>query len=741
MKVALVEKNKTNGSMYKNIFNFDYDIFALTDSKKTRVLKADVTLNYKELDDYDFVILVGADPNKHIAKVSNITKYSGVLIKDKYIPLINPAAIRFRPELRDTFDIGLKKLKSHLDGTYKENLGEYLGIRDTATAKKYLLRILDEAEVVAMDTETTALYPRDGYVLGIVFSWDEGRGIYIESDCIDPVLEALIQNIINTKQIIFHHAKFDIKMLQYHFGFDFSRCDWDDSMLEHYILNENEPHDLKSLAIKYTDMGDYDKELDTFKREYCRKNKIYLKDFTYDLIPFEIMEKYAPADGDATFRLHKKFKPVVAKHFDKPYQTILKKGTEFLIDIEEHGVPFSKDRLLKANEIMTEEIYQLKQEFYKFPEIKQVEESLNVVFNPNSTTHLQKLFFDILGLKSTKKTPKGALSTDKEVLAILTEQHEIPKLVSHIRTRVKIKSTYIDKVLLGLDSDQRLRTGFHLHTVTSGRLSSSGKLNMQQLPRDDKTVKSCIVPIMKGQLTDDWVIFSQDLATAEMYYAAALSGDKALMEVFISGGDFHSSIAQKVFRLGCTVEEVTNKYPKLRQAAKAISFGIMYGAGPKKVADTAGITMQEAKESIEDYFNTFARLKKWIDECNHEISTKGCTYSHFGRKRRVANVFSASEEEIGHSVRSAFNFKVQSVASDVNLLGAIDNNNWIKEQEFPAEIFGLVHDSVIGMVRKDVVEEYEEQLRKDIQTERGCSIPGSPIGVDFGYGESYAEAA
>jgi DNA polymerase I-like protein with 3'-5' exonuclease and polymerase domains len=453
------------------------------------------------------------------------------------------------------------------------------------------------------------------------------------------------------------------------------------------------------------------------------------------------MEKYAPADSDATLRLHTKFKPVIDKHFTKPYETIMKEGTKFLIDMEEIGVPFSRDKLNTANLIMMDRIHELKEKFWRYPETKKVEEQLEVVFNPNSTVHLRKLFFDILGLKPIKKTPKGEYSTDKDVLAELTKQHEIPKLVSELRGLIKQKSTYIDKVLLGLDKDQRLRTGFHLHTVTSGRLSSSGKLNMQQLPRDDKTVKSCIVPILNGKETDDWVIFSQDLKTAEMYYAAALSGDRALGKVFQEGGDFHSSIAKAVFKLNCSTEELTTMYPQLRQAAKAISFGILYGAGPFKVAETANISIQEAQEAISDYFGTFPQLRKWISKNTDEISRDGATYSHFGRKRRVPNVFSASEDEMGHAIRSAFNFKVQSVASDVNLLGAIDNHKWIKENKFPAEIFGLVHDSILGMVKKDAVEEYKIRLQYDIQMDRGCSILGSPIGVDFGTGGSYAKAS
>lgn len=287
-----------------------------------------------------------------------------------------------------------------------------------------------------------------------------------------------------------------------------------------------------------------------------------------------------------------------------------------------------------------------------------------------------------------------------------------------------------------MDSDGRLRAGFHLHTVSSGRLSSSGKLNMQQLPRDDKTVKNCIRPV-----DPDYVIFSQDLATAEMYYAAALSGDKNLAQVFASGAaDFHGAIAKMTFGLACEIAEVKTLHPDLRQASKAISFGILYGAGAAKVAKTAGISYREAEDIIKQYFSRFRQLKDWISNVQDEIKANGYIYSAFGRKRRVPNVFSVDDYEQGHALRSAMNFTVQSVASDINLMAAMDAHDEFKAGKARAEIFALVHDSIVGQCHKDDVDKVREILRECTQKDRGVSIPGVPIGVDFGYGESYAAA-
>jgi len=735
MKIAVVEKAKMGyADPYKEYFNFEYDRFQLVNSNKTKILKRDITLE-EDFEDYDLVVLIGKEPCKFIAQCGNVTKFAGHIVKDKYIPMINPVAVKFNPGIKDTLNGALAKLHKHIDGSYKEVLGNYEGITSASRAKEWLTQALraHTKKALVVDTECSSFFPREGYALGIAMSIEAMSGVYIESDCIDEEVEYMMQKLFINKTVVFHNAKFDMKWLMYHFNFEFPN--WHDTMLMHYLLNENEAHDLKFLAMKYTKMGDYDHELDVFKREYCKTNGIKLGDFTYDLIPFDTMWPYACGDADATMRLYNKFAPIIEQHFKWLYENVMLRGTQFLMEMEETGVPFDKDYLEKANKVFEKEIFELKQELYKFREIHEFEEERGEKFNPGSPAQLAVLFYDRLNLPTGRKTAGGAYSTDVDELKRLAELHGIPSIISDIRSKVKLRSTYIIKVLNGIDLDGRLRAGFHLHTVTSGRLSSSGKLNMQQLPRDDKTVKRCI------RAKKDWVIFSQDLQTAEMYYAGALSKDQNLGKVFKSKtGDFHSSIAKMTFNIACAVKDIKEKFPDLRQASKAISFGILYGAGAAKVASEAKISFSEAKTIIRRYFGQFAQLDKWLERTRDEINSNGYIYSHFGRKRRVPNVFSVDDYEQGHALRSAMNFTVQSVASDINLMAAMDAHDEFKKGFVRAEIFGLVHDSIIGQCHKDDVENVRKILKRITQKDRGVSIPGAPIGVDFGFGPSYAEA-
>lgn len=170
----------------------------------------------------------------------------------------------------------------------------------------------------------------------------------------------------------------------------------------------------------------------------------------------------------------------------------------------------------------------------------------------------------------------------------------------------------------------------------------------------------------------------------------------------------------------------------------------MYGSGPAKVAESVTkatgeyYSLEEAKSNIEDYFTKFSKLKKWLNERKKFIETNGFTYSFFGRKRRLANVFSTDKGIASHEVRSGINAEVQSLASDMNLLGAMGTANEVAARGIDAKIFMLVHDSIVALVKDEHVDIYCEILKRNTQQDRGCSIQGFPIGVDQEIGDDYS---
>ena len=617
------------------------------------------------------------------------------------------------------------------------------GITDSKELHRYLINARDHENAwVAVDTETTGLYPRDGYVLGISMSYERDHGVYISTECVDETAEVLFNQIFAKKKVVFHNAKFDIAMLEYHFNFTFP--DFEDTMLLHYCLDEVPGgHGLKQLAMKLTPYGDYEKPMYDWMDGYRKTHGILKSEFEWGSIPFDVMKNYAAMDAVVTLLVFAKLYPAVKKNpkLFSVYENILIPGCRFLTDIQDNGVPFDKLRLLKGADLMQTDIDIAVADLYKFEAVKKFEDVKKKEFNPNSTVQLRELLFDFVGLKPTgKKTGTGAHSTDAEVLKELSSQNEIPKHILSIRQKSKIKNTYLDKIYPQLDKDSRLRTGFNLHGTTSGRLSSSGKMNMQQIPRDNPIVKGCIKAAPGNK------IVAMDLTTAEVYVAAVLANDKNLMKVFQDGGNFHSSIAKLVFGLPGPVENIADEYKTERQAAKAVTFGIMYGAGARKISEQVStdsgtyFSNTQAQEVIDDYFRQFFQLRKWIDQSSKYIRDNGFIYSYFGRKRRLPNVMSDNKGVASHEVRSGMNFLVQSVASDINLLGAIDAHAFINSSPWAdkANIFALVHDSILAEVSEEAVDAYSLVIADCVQKDRGLSIPGCPVGCDFEVGDDYS---
>ena len=743
--VALIE-TKPSKNDYVRLFDnkFEFDRFSLaSDPTLSKVLKKDVDLEF-DPDAYEWVILVGSEPLKYFTKVSQVMQYAGTIVDDKFLPTINPAMLAFKPEAKKVWDDSKDNILGYISGNKKKadiSDEKFVGITTTEEALAYVQACIDSPhDFIGIDSETTGLYPRNGHILGISLCYKNDSGAYIDANVIDEVVEEKLQELFDKKRMVFHNAKFDIPMFEYHFNVTVPQ--FEDTMLMHYVIDENPgTHGLKTLAMKYTDYGDYEKPMYTWMEDYRKQHGILKDQFKWEWIPFDVMKTYAAIDACVTFMLFQKFENALKKgnpNLMKVYKTILLPGCRFLMSVQDNGVPFSKDRLIASQDLMLEEISAAVETLQNHEAVQKFQQEQEKEFNPNSVLQLRKLLFDYVGLEPTGiMTDKGEHSTNSEVLEKLSLQHEIPRLILDVRKKTKIKNTYLDKIIPQLDRDGRLRTNFNLHGTTSGRLSSSGKLNMQQIPRDNPIVKGCI------KAAPGHKIVAMDLTTAEVYVAAVLADDLELQDVFRSGGNFHSTIAHKVFKLDCPVEEVAEKYSTYRQAAKAVTFGIMYGAGANKIAeqvtkDGGKMSVREAGAVIKEYFAAFWKLEEWIENQKKLIMKNASIYSHFGRKRRLPDVKSENKGVQGHAIRSGLNFLVQSAASDINLIGAIEAHARIRQEGLKSRIFALVHDSVLAEVPIDEVDRYSEILKEEIQRDRGIYIPGAPVGCDFEVGDDYS---
>tara|TARA_Y100000034_G_scaffold136800_2_gene215905 strand:+ start:1420 stop:3666 length:2247 start_codon:yes stop_codon:yes gene_type:complete len=740
MKTAFVFPSKAvedTDRLFKAFTDIEYDSIFLCSENLPKILKKNIDLDMSILEDYDLVCPVGAEALKYVCGLTGITKYNGILTNEKYVPLLNPALLEFKPQYRDDIQAAFTKvIHPVLEGTRSiEAISkDYRYNTDNVDFQNFLKEI-EGCTYLIIDIETTSLSPRKGNIIGVAFSTKDHQGIFVNSEIVLKNVEK-VQELINDTICVFHNGKFDMQFLSYEYGLKFPK--YEDTMLLHYTLQEAVgTHGLKQLALKYTDLGDYDRELDEYKKTWCRKNKILLKEFNFGMLPIEILVPYAQKDGDATSQLYNKFKPLVTnnEHFSNVYDNLLIPATEALMHLESNGGPINIKKLQQLSDHYQVEIEECTNEILLDKDVMMFERINEKAFNPNSTQQLQDVLFKIKKLTPIKKTEGGKWSVDKEVLDILKDQDSLVEAIADLRSMVKLKGTYIDNIKNGIDMDGRLRSSFNIHGTTSGRLSSSGVLNYQNIPRDNKDIKKLFTA------RDGYQIVQGDLKTAEVYCAAVLSNDKFLQSAFISNLDFHSYIAKQIFNLPCEVDEVKSLYPDARQNAKAITFGIMYQAGPYKIAEEAKVPAEEAKEFIKKYFKEASSLESYIKASNDFIQSNAFIYSFFGRKRRLPEVRASNRGTASHAKRSGVNFLVQSVASDINLLGTIDAIRWIKKEKLEDKIipFTLVHDSVVAEVHEDYVDIWCKKLVEFMQRDRGIMIKGTPIGVDLEVGPSWGE--
>ena len=206
-KIAVVDK-APSGVNYKSYFKFDFDHFHLSSKRIKKLLKKDVDLVDFEEDKYDYIVLIGSEACKFIGGITSVTEFSGHLVDKKFIPMISPAMLNFKPEAKPLFKRACEKLHGYIAGQLPPSLsGDFVGITTEEDAESYLEGIIEDKSIrfVTCDTETTALYPRDGYVLGISMSHKPQQGVYISAECITTYVEELFQQVFDSKMIIFHN--------------------------------------------------------------------------------------------------------------------------------------------------------------------------------------------------------------------------------------------------------------------------------------------------------------------------------------------------------------------------------------------------------------------------------------------------------------------------------------------------------------------------------------------------------
>lgn len=348
-------------------------------------------------------------------------------------------------------------------------------------------------------------------------------------------------------------------------------------------------------------------------------------------------------------------------------------------------------------------------------------------FNLNSPKQLGEVLFERLALPHGKKTKTG-WSTSADVLESLRPVHPIVNEVLEYRQFTKLKSTYADGLLKAMDPDGRVRTRFQMTVTATGRLSST-EPNLQNIPtRTDlgSEIRKMFVP------ADGCVLVDADYSQIELRLLAHIADDEAMRGIFLSGGDFHTATAAKVFHVA--PEEVTHE---MRRRAKAVNFGIVYGISAFSLSQDIGVSVAEAKEYMEHYFATFPSVRQYMADVVEQAKQRGYVETLFHRRRDLPELTSSNHNLRAFGERVALNMPIQGTAADVMKLAMVAVFGRLKREKLQARLVLQVHDELIVECPESEAKAVAKLLAEEMEGVVSLSVP---LTAEAHWGKNWLES-
>ncbi|MCX4363003.1 MAG: DNA polymerase I [Clostridia bacterium] len=378
------------------------------------------------------------------------------------------------------------------------------------------------------------------------------------------------------------------------------------------------------------------------------------------------------------------------------YQDVELPLIEVLFDMEMAGFKIDVDILNELNKKFSQELDGLLNEIIALA---------GKPFNVNSTKQLASVLFEDLGLKTGKKTKTG-YSTNVDVLNSIKNQHPIVPLILRQRELAKLKSTYLDGLLPLVDSAHKIHTIFKQTVTATGRLSST-EPNLQNIPirkSDGRLIRKMFVA------SEGNTLVCADYSQIELRLMAQFSGDETMIHAFNNGVDIHRTTAGKVFNL--PFEMVTDE---MRRQAKAVNFGIIYGISDFGLSEDLGVPVYMARDFIKSYFETYPKVKNYMDKCVETAKEKGYVTTYMNRRRDIPELKSSNYNLRSFGERVAMNMPLQGSASDIIKVAMLKVHNALKEGGYKAKLIMQVHDELVIDCPFDEVGEVKRLLVENME--------------------------
>lgn len=633
-----------------------------------------------------------------------------------------PAPLVLNPELTEGFTT------TSIESPASSSVGLYETVYTLAQFDRWIERI-QQAELFAIDTETTSLNTLQAKIVGICLAVKnpnddnnlacyiplthdyEGAPDQLELEMVLARLKPILENEKVAK--CGQNLKYDWHVLQNH-GITLKGMKFD-TMIESYCLNSIATrHNMDDLALKYLNHRTIHFE------DIAGKGK---KQLTFNQIEIKIAAPYAAEDADITLQLHQTlWKQLEAEpSLKKVFTDIEMPLVPVLAHMERNGVLLDTQMLAKQSVEITHKLAELEQKAHLIA---------GGVFNLNSSKQLQVILFENLQLPILKKTPKGQASTAEPVLAELAEQgHEIPILILEYRSLAKLKSTYTDSLPKQIDPETgRIHTSYMQAVASTGRLSST-EPNLQNIPirsAEGRRIRQAFIT------RPGYTMVAADYSQIELRIMAHLSGDKGLLNAFAQGRDIHQATAAEIF--GVPLEAVTTEQ---RRSAKAVNFGLIYGMSAFGLAKQLNVSRGLAQEYINLYFARYPGVLSYMESTKEQAKKTGYVETLEGRRLYLPDINARNGQLRQYAERTAINAPMQGTAADIIKIAMIKMEAWLKTTPYDLMMLMQVHDELVFEVADQDLQGAKAEIKAIMESALELKVP---LIVEVGQGKNWDEA-
>ena len=597
-----------------------------------------------------------------------------------------------------------------------QDIDHHYVLIDNLNDAKELCRNLLTFSVVSFDTETTNIEAMSAELVGMSFAIEGNRAWYVavpaDADEAQQYVDAFRPFFENEAQIkVGQNLKYDLTVLS-HYGVEV-KGELFDTMLAHYVVEPEQRHNMDYLAetlLHYRTI--HIEELIGTGRN--QKNM-------RDLPPADICD-YACEDADVTLRLYPLLREKMAESdVTSVFSQIEMPLLPVLARMEQNGVRLDTETLRQTGDDFRARLHALEGEVYTLAGHE---------FTITSPKQVGTVLFEELKISDkARKTKTGQYSTSEEVLESLHDKHPIVEKILAHRALKKLLSTYVDALPKLINARTgRVHTSFNQAVTATGRLSSSNP-NLQNIPvrgEDGREIRKAFVP------DDDCTFFSADYSQIELRIMAHLSGDEHMIADFNAGHDIHAATAARIFHK--PIEEVSRDE---RRKAKTANFGIIYGISAFGLSERLSIPRGEAKELIDSYFETYPKVKEYMNACIERAKERGYILTEFKRRRYLPDINSRNATVRGYAERNAVNAPIQGTAADIIKVAMIAIDRRLREEQLQTKMILQVHDELnfsvpqreLDTIRPLVVEEMERAFSMRV-----------PLLAECGDGANWLEA-